>query len=331
MIDFAQDSQSPSASMMLLEIPAPSRKAAAITPAFAHRAAAEDVLVTDWRRRGDTAFSLTVDWSKRHRFFAPARGSAHHHMLIAQTLRQVGLGLTHAGLGVATHGNHFLLDDLMYAVDPRQHTSIWAPLRAEAEYSWTGRRGLRVRIGLYQDGRPFATGKSHFSWVPERVYRRLRGDRLTARPGAMPRPVAPSVVGRSAVDEVTLSATGRPNRWELISDTGHPALIDHAVDHVPGLVLLEAAQQAAYAFAGEGGFGPDGGIAPDGRFDPDAEFAPVSAAIRAHRYVEFDSPCFIEARAVKAWSAGASAVEVTGVQRGEVAFRCVIQGYAGRR
>lgn len=299
-----------SAAMTFGEAPVFDAEPAAISPAFVHRAAAKDVLVTGWQGRSDTSFSVTVDWSKQHSFFAPAKGSAHHHMLIAQTLRQVALGLTHAEFGVAVGANHFLMEELGYSADPRHRTDAATPVRAEVEYTWTGPRGLHVQIGLQQNGRVFVTSKSRFTWVSDAVYRRLRGARLTARPGAVatPAPVAPSLVGRTAADEVVLGDIGLRDRWELIGDTGHPALIDHAVDHVPGLVLLEAAQQAAYAFAGGRGFNP------------------VSATIQAHRYVEFDGPCRIEARTVEAWSPGTTAVEVVGVQRGATTFRCLVQG-----
>ncbi|MFE1267845.1 ScbA/BarX family gamma-butyrolactone biosynthesis protein [Streptomyces sp. NPDC058757] len=310
MIDTAQDAQAPHRTTRHIEERPDAPGAPALAPAFAHRAAAEDVLVTGWHRHDATHFSVELDWSGPHVFFAPARGSSYHHMLIAQTLRQVGLGLTHAEFGVAARENHFLLDDLEYTVGPDLRTDATAPVRAEVEYAWTGRRSLRVRIDLRQHGRLCATGSSGFTWVPDGVYRRLRGDRLAARPARRGTPVAPSLVGRSARDEVTLSLPsegGPADGWQLIEDTGHPALIDHAVDHVPGLVLLEAAQQAAYAFTGGG-------------------FDPRSVSIRAHQYVEFGHPCSIEARPAPGRLAGGVAVEVTGTQRGKVAFRCLVEG-----
>jgi hypothetical protein len=285
----------------------------AISPAFAHRVADEDVLITGWEQHGDTSFSLTVDWSGPHSFFAPARGSAHPHMLIAQTLRQVGLGLVHAALGVS-RSHHFLMNDLTYSLDPRRFVDAAVPLRAYARGTWTGRRSLEMRIGLQQRGGVFLTSRSRFTWVPDPVYRRLRGDRLTALPSrGAAGPVAPRVVGRARSSEVALAPGDRPASWQLIADTGHPALIDHAVDHVPGLVLLEAAQQAAYALRGDAGFDP------------------TAVALTAHRYVEFDAPCLLEAREVPATSPGAVGVEVVGLQRDAVAFRCLMQGGAAAR
>ncbi|MEV4342053.1 ScbA/BarX family gamma-butyrolactone biosynthesis protein [Streptomyces sp. NPDC049590] len=296
----------------LVPLPAVRSESVAISAAFAHRVADEDVLVTGWTQRGNTSFALDIDWSGPHVFFAPARGSAHHHMLIAQTLRQVGLGLVHAALGVS-RSHHFLMNDLTYSIDARHRVDPSAPLRAYAHGTWTGRRSLEMHIGLHQRGAAYLTSRSSFTWVPDPVYRRLRGERLTAVPpqGAA-RPVAPRVVGRDHASEVALAPGARPGTWQLIADTGHPALIDHAVDHVPGLVLLEAAQQAAYAFRGERGFDP------------------TALALTAHRYVEFDAPCLLEAREVPASSPGSAGIEVVGRQREEITFRCLMQGSAVR-
>lgn len=89
--------------------------------------------------------------------------------------------------------------------------------------------------------------------------------------------MAPSTVGRLSPTDVVLSPTGEPDRWQLRMDTRHPVLFDHQVDHVPGMVLLEAARQAATAVLG----GPS--ILPVGL---DCEF---------HKYAELDLPCLIDA------------------------------------
>ncbi|WP_260845011.1 AfsA-related hotdog domain-containing protein [Streptomyces sp. SLBN-31] len=50
--------------------------------------------------------------------------------------------------------------------------------------------------------------------------------------------------------DVVLSPLGQPHRWQLRVDTRHPVLFDHIVDHVPGMLLIEAARQAATATLG---------------------------------------------------------------------------------
>ncbi|MFB9514685.1 ScbA/BarX family gamma-butyrolactone biosynthesis protein [Streptomyces purpureus] len=281
------------------------------TASFAHRDLDRDVLITGWTRRDEMAFSVDINWARDHCFFAPAPGSVHHHMLIAQTIRQVTLSLAHAAFEIPT-SDKFLMNELTYAVDPHHPTTLTDPVRVEAEYSWEGRRCMRVKLALRQRGATFATSDNLFSWVPPRVYGRMRGDYLTALPGDSAEPVAAPLVGRIADNEVLLAPGGRPHRWQLRWGTGHMALIDHAVDHVPGLVLLEAAHQAAYAFAG----------AP--------HFNPTGQAMYASRYVEFDAPCWIEAHALPARAGIPAAVEVIGLQRDSMAFRCVVEGFTIR-
>lgn len=291
--------------------------APAIRPADAHRVQPDDVLIRDRHRLAENTYTLDIDWAGRHVFFEPALGSVHHHMLIAQTLRQIGLSLAHTEFEISS-AHQFLMSGMSYAADPRRRTDR-SPVRAEAVCTWTGRNGIRIAITLEQHGAVFVTSESGFSWVSDRVYRRLRGPFLSARPGVMPSPVGRTLVGRSAADEVVLGASDRPHRWVLIADTGNPALMDHPVDHVPGLVIMEASQQAAYAtVAGTGA----------------RSWCPLSTVMVTSRYVEFDVPCWIDAREVPpafpplGGTPDRVAVEVTGTQRGKVAFRSVVEGVA---
>lgn len=290
---------SPSAGVLL---PAP-------TPSFTHRVDERDVLVTRWWRRSETEFAFDLDWSGDHCFFDAAPGAAHSEMLVAQTIRQTGLLVAHAGLGI-TRSHEFLMDSMRYETHPHRPTAGRAPgpMTATAVCVRSGRRTLDIGITVRHAGGVFLTSSSRFGWVSKDVYRRLRGAYAAARPAPAPAPESPALVGRRTESEVALAPAGRPGRWLLRGDTGNPALFDHAVDHVPGLVLAEAAHQAAYAFVG------------------DPAFCPVSTAVTARQYVEFDAPCWIEAREVPTRRRGARAVEVVGVQRGRTTFSCVIEG-----
>ncbi|MEU7580010.1 ScbA/BarX family gamma-butyrolactone biosynthesis protein [Streptomyces sp. NPDC041068] len=285
-------------------VPQPAPPAPAV-----HRVRGEDVLVRDWRRTGEGEFVVGLDWSGEHCFFGPGPGSAHPEMLLGQTLRQVGFLVAHTGLGVP-RDNEFLMRDLSYEADPHRPTARRAPrdLSVKVRIVLAARRTLGLRMSLECDGEPFATGGGTFDWVPRQVYRRMRGDFLTARPGPSPAPVAPALVGRERLDEVALAPSGRPDRWQLRGDTGHLAFFDHGVDHMPGLVVAEAAQQAAYAVAA------------------DRAFCPVRLDLKTWRYVEFDAPCWVEAHEVAARTARARGIEVIGRQRGETVFECLVEG-----
>jgi hypothetical protein len=107
--------------------------------------------------------------------------------------------------------------------------------------------------------------------------------------------------------DVVLSPTDARNRWLLRADTRHPVLFEHAVDHVPGMVLIEAARQAT-------------AVALDR-----PHYLPVNLACEFARYTELAQPCTIEARPLSAPAPGGGrSVLATAVQSGVPVFTCTV-------
>jgi hypothetical protein len=82
------------------------------------------------------------------------------------------------------------------------------------------------------------------------------------------------------------------NTWQLRVDQSHAVLFDHPVDHVPGMVLMEAARQAALLTVGE----------------PDA--LPVRCHFTFDKYVELDAPTIVTAAPMPPAIRGNRGVEV---------------------
>ncbi|MFJ5679346.1 ScbA/BarX family gamma-butyrolactone biosynthesis protein [Streptomyces sp. NPDC093097] len=282
---------------------------AAVPGELVHRPRPEDVLITSWQRLGEGHFSLTGQWPHDHRYFAPSHGR-HHLVLAGETIRQAGLLLSHSELGVPV-GHHFILSDLVYTTHP-EHTvsgSGPTPLIIDVRCSDTRMRagalaGSRFDMTIRTGGRLIATGYSHVSVTSPGVYRRIRGERLTARSpqGPLNPPVPPELTGSATDREVLLSPTGRPDRWLLRIAPGHPTVVNPANDHVPGLALLDAALQAGRAL-----------LAPD-------RFVPFAFGTEFRRYAEHGTPCVIEARRIAPALPGTTTVEVIGAQDGEPVF-----------
>lgn len=78
----------------------------------------------------------------------------------------------------------------------------------------------------------------------------IRPMSFTARPEAVG--TAPERVGGQDSRDVVLAAADvrSPHRRQPRVDTAHPVCFDHPADHVPGMVLLEAAPQVAHAPTG---------------------------------------------------------------------------------
>ncbi|KOV58512.1 ScbA/BarX family gamma-butyrolactone biosynthesis protein [Streptomyces sp. MMG1121] len=279
---------------------------------FVHRASIAEVVLTDWERVDEQHFTVSAQWPRLHSFFASLDGY-HDPLLIAETIRQAGLLVAHTEFGVPL-GHNFLMWDLSVDLDAEQLRIGAAPATVVIEIACTDikRRGknlagLHFDAVIHRDGQPAGTGGATFTCASPAVYERLRGQRLGSEAVAIPltSPIAPQHVGRLSPTSVVLSPVPAPDCWQLRVDTRHPVLFDHPVDHVPGMVLLEAARQATIAFLGR-------------------DCLPVGITSEFTRYAELDAPCMIEACSLPPCADGREHVLVTGRQDGTVVFTSTV-------
>ncbi|MFD9442441.1 ScbA/BarX family gamma-butyrolactone biosynthesis protein [Streptomyces sp. NPDC060006] len=283
-----------------------------------HRAAVAEVLLTGWERRGDARFAVTAQWPRAHSFFTLANGTHYDPLMVTETIRQVGSLLAHAEFDVPL-GHQFLMRDLHVAVEPQHLGLEGVPASLELEVDFTdvkqrrqGHAGASYEVVVRRDGHVVAVGGAAYTCVSPEVYQRVRAGRLSAERPALrlTAPVSPQSVGRMSPMDVVLSPLGETHRWQLRVDSRHPILFDHPVDHVPGMVLIEAARQATIAVLRP--------MASAGAF-----LLPTRIVSEFQRYAELDSPCFIEAQAVPTGS-DEGLVLVTGRQNGEPLFSTTV-------
>ncbi|MFI6059652.1 ScbA/BarX family gamma-butyrolactone biosynthesis protein [Streptomyces sp. NPDC051286] len=275
-----------------------------------HRSDPRDIFPTGWRRLSDTEFSVSAQWPRPHHFFAAASGHHQDPLLIAETMRQATMMLAHAEMGVPVD-DQFVMWDLAYdTVVPGFALEIASgKILIDLTCSDVRKRGksvagMRVDLRFCRGGTVLATSSGRISCTSARAYRRLRQDSLDmmGRPVPLSPGADPYEVGRTAESDVVLTPTPQPNRWRLRLDTTHPTLFRRPNDHVPGIVLLEAARQAAVAVA------------------PGHAFLPTSVEIAFHKYAELDSACWVEAELMPSGDSSRTVVRVRGQQDGEPVF-----------
>ncbi|KJK48698.1 hypothetical protein UK23_16145 [Lentzea aerocolonigenes] len=278
-----------------------------------HRKALAEVFLTDWARVGEDSFLLGAQWPRSHSFYAP-RDGRHDPMLVAETVRQAGILLAHKGYDVPL-GHSFLMDRITLAVHQDEMTVGDEPadLLIEVEARDVLRRarginGMRVDMTFRRAGVRIASGSGWVRVAGPGVYRRLRwgGEPRLPGPACSPTPLTPEIVGVTSVDDVVLGEpTGRWT-WPLRVRTGHPVLFDHPLDHVPGMVTLEAMRQAGRAVLGRPGAQP---------LDLDASFP---------RFLELDRECLVSAEVLKWISPSVAVLSVQAIQDGVVAAEAVL-------
>ncbi|MDT9682267.1 ScbA/BarX family gamma-butyrolactone biosynthesis protein [Streptomyces sp. TRM76323] len=272
---------------------------------YTHLRHSSAILIEDWHRRGPDSFGVLVRW--------PAGGAAGEYdpRLLAQTIRQSGLLVAHAEYGVPT-GHQTLLNTLNITVWPGFRAREGAAFEVRVTVTReAGPSALGMEFEIRRPGgAPVCLANTRFGWVSPAAYRRVRGRHLAVDWGRWPLPEAlpPRRVGRTRDNDVLLAAGGDGHRWQLRNDVSQTLLFDHPVDHVPGLVLLEAAQQAAYAAT----------------WPWPVDFTDVCVSYA--QYVEFDEPCWIEAGPLTTLLPGRFAIEVRGHQGGRTAFEARMRG-----
>lgn len=249
-----------------------------------HRAAVSEVLMTGLRVLGDASFRLGAHWPREHSFYSPVARRWQDPMLLAETIRQAILLISHSALDVPM-GHQFLSHDTVYEVEAAgleftgRPTNIVVEATCDAVQRRAGKvAGFTIQGICYRDEVRIGSGHIRMNCISPAAYARLRGEHHGARPPArLPTPVAPELVGRASESDVVLGATAVDGVWTLRTDLGHPVLFDHPLDHVPGMVTMEAARQAARIVLGS-----PHGLALSGDFS----FV---------RYIELDQPCLVSA------------------------------------
>ncbi|MEV0243514.1 ScbA/BarX family gamma-butyrolactone biosynthesis protein [Streptomyces sp. NPDC050674] len=285
----------------------------AVTKELAHRTTETDVFPTRWTRISDTRFRFTAHWPAAHPFFGPVDDRHQDPMVVGETLRQASMVLAHAEFG-APADTHFVMWDLTVRLDPSALllTDAAEPVEVDVVCSEIRRRGrglagMRTTMEFRRAGRFVARGTGSTGCTSPGAYRRLRGDRLNALDTPVPLlpGTAPRIVGRARPEDVVLAPADRPGVWRLRVDTGHPVLFPRPNDHVPGMVLFEAARQAATAASG---------LHP---------FLPTTMTAGFARYAELHSPCDVETE-ILAGRPGETTVRVSGRQDGESVFTATL-------
>ncbi|MDK3258849.1 ScbA/BarX family gamma-butyrolactone biosynthesis protein [Blastococcus capsensis] len=218
-----------------------------------HKAAAAEVLVTDFAAVAPTLAAVAARWPAAHPRYDRRTGTAGHLLLLVETIRQAGLCLAHLQLGVPV-GEQFIFHRIAVRLAaPVAALGTTAPDRTEATVEPTPRyragrpTGAALAVQIRHGGNLWATAEADYSSVPRRVYERLRASART-RAAADSGQLVPSP--RDAGPGCRTEA-GR-ERSRVLVNLADPTFFDHEVDHLPGMLLIDAALTAAAARAGSG-------------------------------------------------------------------------------
>jgi len=283
-----------------------------------HKHDAGQVLLSGLTRLAEDEFLIAADWTDTGHLVAVGAGNGREDsaVLLTETIRQAFPLLSHAGYDVPS-GHRLLWSEYRYALNlamlhekgiggrPDLHIRCYDVVRRRGTVS-----ALSMHITVLRDGEQLATAHTRFTIQPPAIYDRLRGahgDAHRMLELARSQPLPPPVSGAGEeFRDVVLSPTDAKDSWQLRIDTHHPMYFDHPSDHAPGILLLEAAKQAIRTLRH-----PRVG---------------VTEAMETvfHRYVELDSPCWVDAQQLPDDQLGRARFLVTMHQEGKLCFTALV-------
>ncbi|MEW1719083.1 ScbA/BarX family gamma-butyrolactone biosynthesis protein [Streptomyces sp. NPDC093109] len=269
-----------------------------------HRDSVAEVLLTDVRRAAGGGFEAAASWPRSHPTFPRGGTGLHSPLMIVETLRQLGIYVPLRYFGVAPSAR-LIITDLHFETDPAAEPRARSGAsRVSCRVRVGGLRhgpdgevtGLRLDVSYRADGVLFARSGGGARFLTPQQYDAVRADALraeppapvtasaaalrTVRPDATVRPdvtVRPDarLLGVAGPHDTMVAAVGATLLVEP-ADMSHPYFFDHPTDHLPGMIVLEAARQAAAVESGGRLLRPTAGRLKTARF---IEYAPPARVL----------------------------------------------------
>lgn len=240
-----------------------------VARSLVHRAAICEVFLTDSVQLSEGRFAVAAQLPRTHAYFSDhlAAVPTYDPLLLLETCRQASILLTHQYLGVAST-EKFVFGTGEFAVTDRQALRIGArpaqllilvdivdrKLRGDQLVGVT--YAMEVRLG----DQVVFTETMAIQWMPGDVWARIRarGREQLGLEGLAFAPVGrgiePSLVGRAHAQNVVLGGITHDAggiEADVVVNRDHPALFDHELDHVPGMLIFEALRQTGIVAAHE--------------------------------------------------------------------------------
>jgi hypothetical protein len=228
-----------------------------------HKRAISEVLVTAVNEQTGT-WLCHAQLPRRHSFHTDltgAQGDYHDPLLVMEAFRQACIAASHLFYDVAPDARHTVRYYELTVVDPAALRR--GPRTLDLEFTITVRsefrrgedgpvQGLDVAAVATHEGTKLMELSGAFGWMSAAKWTTLRAG-AGWDPGPQPAPAQPAVVGRACRENVVIGAPvphAAGACAPVLVDIGHPTIFDHALDHLPGGLIIEAGRQLAMTLLG---------------------------------------------------------------------------------
>jgi len=222
-----------------------------------HRLALAEVFVTDFETIGRDRFIVAAQLPVGHAVYNDGGNGHHDPLAIIEACRQAALVIAHKAYGVPRDWSFIFrnakasIEDVSTTriTDGRMLIGVNIARTFEKDGFTTGMLGDFV---VEIDGNLVGSFTGSLSFLPKSVMHRMRAASRSTK--ALPESLYVSPlsalptrsVGREVSKNIVIGRRGA-DTYEIIDHSSNRALVDHEVDHVSGMVIMEACRQSAIA------------------------------------------------------------------------------------
>ncbi|MFJ4261994.1 ScbA/BarX family gamma-butyrolactone biosynthesis protein [Paenarthrobacter nicotinovorans] len=221
---------------------------ATIDRELVHRWAVSEVFPTAVAKASSTEFTVSAQWPRWHVFYG-GRNCRFDSALVVETLRQLTVLIAHTHLAVPLD-SPFLMPQIGIAMMAGRRRDATRPANVTVEVQLrdlrvtpNGVAAFRTAARFLVGGEEIARGDAKARIVDPRTYIRYRKRSASGAAEHHVPPVPAAAVGHLSDWNVVVGQSSKTRMWPLLVDTTNPILFDHPLDHIPGVLLIEAVRQ----------------------------------------------------------------------------------------
>ncbi|MGB0944052.1 MAG: AfsA-related hotdog domain-containing protein [Marinomonas sp.] len=230
-----------------------------------HRAAVSEVFLTDVKSTADDKFYTGAHLPRTHSYYNDVPGKTHYeNIALLEVCRQSSIIIAHNFYEVPLNAK-FIFNEAKFHIKNNKALSVKATPSfvltevdvISKEFRGDNLSGLTYEMRIYVDGCLAATKLMDISWMPVPIWNKVRSKGLKFVENFSEITYSPSpaklelksLLGRENTDNLVLHPVEEINNQFTaklhVNDT-HPAMFDHPLDHVPGMLLIEAFRQMSF-------------------------------------------------------------------------------------
>ncbi len=242
-----------------------------VSKELVHRAAVSEVFLTDVNKLGYERFITGAHLPRTHSYYndIPSEEKYYDNILLLEVCRQSSIIITHHYYEIPLSAK-FIFNEAKFTINnfhalrvKETASNVLTEVNVISEDKRNNKLiGLTFEMKVYIDGLLCATKLMDITWLEAALWKKIRRKPIKDaealyEKNSVDTPTTlkleeSELVGRGKSDNVVIykpeKAEEDKTRFKIFVNEYHPAIFDHPLDHIPGMLIIESFRQSSIKF-----------------------------------------------------------------------------------